>query len=273
MKKKIMSMALIGMLAVSVSAQAAHYPYSTSKHGYGHGPKINYGYNHVLREKMIPDGRYYSGVAGKQYHKNNQIIAIRTIEIYQPVILNIHAISHGVGHVNHTLYDMDQNTIGRRINPQANGVDDESMIIGPGFYELKSDFYSIKKDAYCEYRVKADAEVIESNAPAEIYRPHYAHRLTLGMPVINYMPYERNYSDKHQYYSFELFNGREVRLLANVLKGSCRFEILDTDERVISDVYVNNKVAEKMFYLAPGKYYVRVYRYDKNGAVYRLKVD
>lgn len=93
------------------------------------------------------------------------------------------------------------------------------------------------------------------------------------MSIINYMPYERNYSDKHQYYSFELLNGREVCLLANVLKGSCRFEILDTDERVISDVYVNNKVAEKKFYLASGKYFVRVYRYDKNGAVYRVKVE
>ena len=217
MKKKFMSVAVVAMLAVSASAMAAHHPYYSNKSTYGRIPKINYGYHHVLREKMVPDGRYYSGVAGKQYHKNNQIIAIRTIEIYQPVILNIHAISHGVGHVNHSLYDMDQNTIGRRINPQANGVDDESMIIGPGLYELKSDFYSIKKDAYCEYRIKADAEVIESNAPAEIYRPHYAHPLTIGMPVINYMAYSKNYSDKHQYYSFDLYNGREVRLLANVM--------------------------------------------------------
>lgn len=273
MKKKIMSVAVVAMLAVSASALAAHYPYFSSKSVYGRNTKINYGYHHVLREKMIPDGRYYSGVANKQYHKNNDIIAIRTIEVYQPVILNFHAIGHGTAHVNHTLYDMDQNTVGKKINPQLNSVDDEFMIVGPGFYELKSDIYSIKRDAYTEYRIKAEAEVIEANAPAEIYRPDYAHRLSLGMPVINYMPYNKNYSDKHQYYSFDLYNGREVRLLANVMKGSCRFEILDMDERVISSASVYNKIAEKNIYLAPGKYYVRVYRYDRDGAVYKLRVE
>lgn len=273
MKKKIMSVAVVAMLAVSASALAAHYPYSSSKSVYGRNTKINYGYHHVLREKMIPDGRYYIGTANKQYHKNNDIIAIRTIEVYQPVILNFHAISHGTAHVHHTLYDMDQNTVGKKINPQLNSVDDESMIVGPGVYELKSDIYSIKRDAYSEYRIKAEAEVIQANAPAEIYRPDYAHRLSLGMPVINYMAYNKNYSDKHQYYSFELYNGREVRLLANVLKGTCRFEILDIDERVISSVYVYNKIAEKQLYLAPGKYYVRAYRYDKDGTVYKLRVE
>ena len=45
------------------------------------------------------------------------------------------------------------------------------------------------------------------------------------------------------------------------------------DERVISSAYVYNKIAEKNIYLAPGKYYVRVYRYDKDGAVYKLRVE
>lgn len=57
------------------------------------------------------------------------------------------------------------------------------------------------------------------------------------------------------------------------MKGSCRFEILDMDERVISSASVYNKIAEKNIYLAPGKYYVRVYRYDKDGAVYKLRVE
>ncbi len=269
MKNKLIALSILAALTVSSAVFAAPYRYGGGRPHYGYDNR----YNHVLYEEMIPNGQYYSGFASKQYNKNNEVFAVRRIAVYQPVILNIHAITNGIGNIHHKLYDMDQNQIGKRIAPLGSGVDDESVIIGPGIYELKSDFYSLKRDGYCEYKVKADTEVIQANAPAEIYRIDYAHNITMGLPVINYMQYDRNYADKNQYYTFDLYNGKEIYFIANILKGSCSFEILDLDERVINRINVRNNRAESRMYLHPGKYYLRVCRYDKNGAAYKFRLE
>lgn len=233
----------------------------------------------ITKRKVSLDGTYYAGNIEKKFHRKNGVVEENTFIIDEPSLVVLHGINNGYNAaMNFIFYDEDSNKVSDKIRIGVNETKDCTIILKPGKYKLKVEFFSLDKNGFCDYKFKLNKTLINQNAPVNINSTNNAYKIELNESITNFFQSigEWGQDRKSQYYTFYLKTITNVSVNAkkdNI--GSCSISLLDADERIIGrKMYFNqdNQIF-KEYTLNPGVYYLRIDRESMLGSIYSITLN
>lgn len=232
---------------------------------------------YATREKMIPDGRVYTG--GRTYDRDSRVTNVYNITITKPSVLLLNVINDSNETILHSLRG-GRVSFRSNIGTSKGSSGKDLYILNPGNYSLEFRGMSNFKGANA-FRVAALAQELPCNGIPSNTRSDMATPMYFGSEVCSYFLTQSGAPAQAHYYTLDIKELCEFSITykqnckTGFDQGYCTVELLNSNGSPIGNKNAisaseTNSVA---FKTPPGRYYIRVGCNRNTGAVYSFSVE